>query len=315
MSTHDSDSGQPPQRARRLVLRKIGGPSAPPAPLPPRTALPGNSPSIAAPRQAALMPATRPAPVVRRQMVEPAPPAPAGQRSPSTPFMPSATSALAPSPLTASSSTALPAAAAALPSSDSSGSGMPVPNQRIRPSLPPVVATLAAGQPEALAPHAPPATSARKAGLVGAMAGLVLVAMFVVGARIAYRLTPQPQTTAAAPVMGSAALPPPPAPPASSPSPPASAAAVADSASSAVRDQPRRRPQARPVNAAKAAAQPAESPETASPGASAAANAAPSASAGQSAPADSATSLVPVIPQGPPPEVDPLVKAVLEDNK
>jgi hypothetical protein len=313
MSTHDSDSGQPPQRARRLVLRKIAGASGPPAPLPPiRTPLP----SISAPSETAgartIPPAERPPsmpPMPRRRAVDAALLVPSIPRS-SPPPAPGALNSRR-----AASSTALPAPAASPPSFDSSTGGTPLP-RRTRPSLPPVVATLAAGEPEAARPHAPQGASARKAGVVGAISGLVLVAMFVVGARIAHRLTPPPAAAGEVqPVKSSVSLP----SPSPAPKPIPTAAAASESASSAVREPPRRRvPAARAITSPKAPAQAVEGQaESAPQGApvGSAGNAAPSTSAGSGAPSDSATSLVPVIPSSPPPEVDPLVKAILEDNK
>jgi len=321
MSTHGSDSGNPPERAKRLVLRKIGGTGAPPSPATP-SPLPSNSPqSIAArpepTRARSTMPPARLPPAATRRVLDGGPSIPPIPRSPSSAFLP-------PPPPTGGSVSA-PAPGSSLSSLDSTASGTAPPN-RTRPSLPPVVASLAAEHPEIPSPDVPRARSARKAGLLGAVAGLVLVAMFVIGARIAYRLTPTPTTEAAAstpPPESSTARPAIPsasAPPLAPPITVASTVVVAAPTDSVVREQPRRRLPSppRPVSPPKVApppvaSQPAEAPAegTAAPATASTTGAAPS----SSAPADSANSLVPVIPPSPPPEVDPLVKAVLEDNK
>jgi hypothetical protein len=187
-----------------------------------------------------------------------------------------------------------------------------------------VVASLTeafAGTPDAV----PSAASARKAGLLGAAVGLAFVALFVIGARLAYH--PARDVPAAPPVVwpqASITQLIPSAAPTSPPAPAPTASVTADSTGAPAPQPKRSAPVARPASTAgvvaAAARNVARNTDTPSEGASSGASAGPATAAtttaaGQTAPAaDSATSLIPVIPASPPPELDPLVKAVLEDD-
>jgi hypothetical protein len=155
--------------------------------------------------------------------------------------------------------------------------------------------------------------------------GLILVAAFVLAVRLTYRPA-QPSETASQPTTKTTIAKV--IPPASSvstgqwvPSPGISAAAPTMSAQAppkgnlpgVVRSNAA---PGWPAAAPKVPARPVEPPSDGVTGAGtfvASPKPAPSpAGTDHPAPDDSAPSLVPVIPQGPPPEVDPLVKAVLE---
>jgi hypothetical protein len=204
---------------------------------------------------------------------------------------------------------------------DSPATGTPAPS-RTRPSLPPVVANVVERRPVAPT-RVPHDTSARKAGIVGAVFGLILVAVFVLAVRLTYRPA-QPTGTASQPTTKTTVAKV--IPPASSasasqwvPSP-----GVAAAPTTSVQAPPKgnlpgvARWNAAPglPAAAKGPARPAEPPSDGVTGGGtfvASPKPAPTpAGTDHPAPDDSAPSLVPVIPQGPPPEVDPLVKAVLE---
>jgi hypothetical protein len=286
MSTHDS--GRPPQPARRMVLRKIARSSSPPTrsqpvALPAPTAPPSRPPEASAVGVAgAGRRSSLPAPPVARGTLPPAP------RAPATPNVLS--------------------------------------SNRNRPSVPPVVASVVQqGLPTAPAKQMTSA-SPGKAGLVGGLLGLAIVALFVIGARLAYRSTPATTASTKPPATAAAAISvaPPSASVAHIPPPPPTAL---ESPASAVRAQqaPRRdavvRPKVPGAIAMATVKDPSQGVETApqnSPaGASvtAAAAAAPPANRSAPAPADSANSLVPVLPSSAPPQVDPLVKAILGEDE
>jgi hypothetical protein len=287
MSTHDSD--RPPSRARRLVLRKIA-PTDPAATAPPEI-----NPQAAPPPLPAASPPhdTAAAAAAAGRLSAPAPAL--GSRRPPAPSIPS----FDPTP----------------------GGGTPLPT-RTRASLPPVVANLA----EAQATEEPAAKrgSTGKAGLVGAAAGLVFVGLVVVGARLAYRLTPPEAPMAVTPpAAGTAAAPTTPSPASAAPLPSAPSALATGTGWVPVVEhaQPRRaivapRAAAPAPTAAvpKVSAEPAHAPETSARTVAAVPSSPAPNGAEPPAAAESATSLVPVIPSSPPPEQDPFVKAILEDD-
>ena len=279
MSNHDS--GRPPSREKRMVLRKIGSTD--------RDSVPDDGVDAAA-----------------------------------------RLSAPAPQPVGApSSGTGMP-----YPTHDHAGSARA--SSPTQSSLPPLVANVGE-RSRATSPPAARGPSTAKASAIGAAAGLAFVGMIVLGARFAYQ---EPSTAQAS--GGSKATPgeafaassasPSPSPPgALTASPPPTVLAMPLStvaASVAPFAGPRHAPPLKPLAvapggmppAAVAAKTPAEpgapAAEPTSKGkAPSAAAAAPSSSSVSAEPADSAPSLVPVIPSSAPPEMDPLVKAVLEDNQ
>jgi type IV secretory pathway VirB10-like protein len=158
----------------------------------------------------------------------------------------------------------------------------------------------------------------RRAGLVGAGAGLAIVAMIVIGARLAYHSAPA--TLPAPPAATTNAAEEAPSLPTEMTAPPAPVSLPPPTVAPtpiATRTPPRRKPRPAPTAEAKATPGSAESQanaatkeikepkDTAKPASTASADEAETAS----------TSLVPVIPSSPPPEVDPLVKAVLDDDR
>jgi hypothetical protein len=336
MSSHDS--GRPPHPARRPVLRKIGSStvSAPPSAPPPLASAPklstrpppdrspseesGASDPVPAPSRSA--PRSRPSTPTLADTSDPfellARP---DRTSPGVGrILDSTPSVIPPPPPASAPGTTRPPPS--IPSFDSPAPGTPLP-LRTRGSLPPVVAN-AAG-PQLAAPlRTAKARSARRAGLIGGALGLAFVTLFVVGTRIAYRAAPQVAATAPPPFVTAAAV-------ASTvsplPSPPSSPVRnvlqlpAAAEPTAVVRPQTRRTaPAARPSPGTTAAFKPSvpsgASDDTASLDPSAATAGAGTASASnQPDPANSAPSLVPVIPAGPAPEVDPLVKAVLEEDE
>jgi hypothetical protein len=347
MSSHDS--GRPPHPARRPVLRKIATPlsSTPPAPAAssPSTRPPvGREPSTASPPQGGGPGQTSsvsdavPAPRRSAPRSEPSAPKLADASDPfellahpdrTSPglgqILESRSSLIPAAPPTPSPSR--PHAVGSTPSTDSLPGRTPLP-QRARGSLPPVVASSAELRPTTLGRVAQ-VRSARRAGLVGGALGLAFVILFVVGARIAYRPAPQATTgaplasvttasgvTVLAPLPSATANVPrvallPPAPEPQSPPPPV------------VRSQPRRAaPGGRPALVATAAAKlpfptggSQDTPQPPDPSEEAPNGVAPSTATARAEPASSAPSLVPVIPTSSPPELDPLVKAVLEEDE
>jgi hypothetical protein len=279
MSTHDS--GRPPQKARRLVLRKIAATGSAATPLPQVRQPPplrASAPSL-------------PTNIGRSSEL------PAEPRS--APVVPAA-------PRSATSSVRTPPPLPSFPSLN-----------RARLSVPPMVANLGSER-GAVTTRTRRGISPRKAGVVGAALGLGIVALFVLGARLAYRsgstgaasapsaLLPKP--LAATTITPSATASPAPPPPST-----VTAAAPAIVRPEVPRVDPGLRPRAPGGTVtAKAPALPPEPPQAWwLPRAS---SAAVTAAAAPSAPADSANPLIPVIPASPPPEVDPLVKAVLEED-
>jgi hypothetical protein len=167
------------------------------------------------------------------------------------------------------------------------------------------------------------ATPARTAGIIGGALGLAVVALFIVGARLAYRPPPQPKSTPQAATIAPArpAVSDPVtstrgasswlAPTAPVPSNPAAAVASPAAPRSAPRVESAGAPPRPFVPATVATSRPGSAP--AAQASSSAHAPAVAASAEESEAADSTQSLVPVIPAGPPPEVDPLVRAVQHD--
>jgi hypothetical protein len=295
MSNQDSD--RPPNPARRLVLRKISTAPPPPPPVPAR------------------LPDVRPPP--RPSMVSIPPEAglffSAPARVLSTPDLPLERVETRPE---ATSSVAQP------PPHVLPGRPPPLrtpPPSRARPSVPPVVATVSSGARD-VAPAVPAGTpSARKAGVIGAVLGLSFVALFVVGARLAYR-TPAVAAAAASPPAQKTGEPRVLAPPPLESPAPVAALAERPAASIAAPPPPRHvtpaaKPPAPTVAIAKAKVRAADgSPEKGAPTSAGGASGTAAAPGVEPAEDESAQSMTPVIPASPPPEVDPLVKAVLEDD-
>jgi hypothetical protein len=349
MSTNNS--APPPKTARRVVLRKIvtperQSPSAEPdgttSSFDRATAWVGEAPSAPPPlwpRDDASSSESL-APLPSRSSARSKPPTTPWTKS--SPLPPLAADSSRPAVAPADSSRpapgaliapAAPPSMASAPSLDSSPGRTPPPS-RARVSEVPVVANV---EGEAQAPRAPAATastSARKAGLIGAGVGLAFVVLFVLGARLAYRVAPQDHDT-----KSSASTAPAPSREMAAPTSIATAASIAADTLSAgapaappmavptqilapVAREQARRGAPRPVGAGagtagppKAAKPAADSPlEPSSPPTMAASSSA-AAGGGQAETAESAESLIPVIPSSPPPELDPLVKAVLEEDE
>jgi hypothetical protein len=220
-------------------------------------------------------------------------------------------------PPPAAPSSARPPQYGSQPSFDSPAPGAP-PAGRHRASLPPVVASVSEQRP-LTPPPSLPATSTRRASLVGGGLGLAFVAMFVVGARLAYR--PAPEPTPAIPTAVATAV-----SPAPSAAPPASASATTAPAGelTVVIQSPLPKhvglgpkPNSAAPSAKVVVAQPGSiAPEGNALPFTAPSNRTPSSTVtGSSEPAENVNPLVPVIPSAAPPDLDPLVKAVLEDDQ
>lgn len=282
MSNHDSGRGRPPPRERRMILRKIGSTD--------RDSVPDDGVDAAA------------------RLSAPAP-QPAGAPSSYAPYE--------------------------TPSSMPDAAGPVARPSHTQASLPPLVANVGE-RSRATSPPVAQGTSTARASLVGAAAGLAFVAMIVIGARLAYQEPHdaaqasggRPGASAVTAGEGFAAPSPSAAVTANPPNPLPIALPPTTIASPAFPAAPKRPLAPKPaavaggamvpaVVAAKGPSEPgAPASETTSKGKppGAAAAAAPSSSSASAEPADSAPSLVPVIPSSAPPEMDPLVKAVLEDD-
>jgi len=181
-------------------------------------------------------------------------------------------------------------------------------------SAPPVVSTVAtplATYQDSLADA--PSGSSWRGVVMGTVLGLAIVSAFVAGARLAHRSTvaageaappaaaiaPPPAATTVPPAQ-TAPSPPPAAPPAvQEPGPPAIAATLL--------------PTVKPPRSVKAAKPVAAKLATTPPPAASAPVQATAVESPDPAPADSAPSLLPVIPPAPKPTVDPFVRAVQQD--
>jgi len=188
----------------------------------------------------------------------------------------------------------------------------PAPRPSAHNSAPPVVSTVAthlATYQDSL-PDAPSGSSWRGV-VMGTVLGLAIVGAFVAGARLAHRSTVPageaappaaaiaPPAATTVPPAQAAPSPPPAAPPAvQEPGPPAIAATLL--------------PTVKPPRSVKAAKPLAAKLATTPPAASAPVQAV-AVESPDPAPADSAPSLVPVIPPAPKPTVDPFVRAVQQD--
>jgi len=167
-----------------------------------------------------------------------------------------------------------------------------------------------------LAPPPPPSRGSLRSVVVGAVLGLAIVSVFVVGTRLALQFSRQPSAAAGVPSQPAPIVPAQPVQP--QPMPATAATGVADPAGVpvlAASELPVARPPRarghRTVKGAKGAPAVVASAATTEPSAPA-----PSASAAQASepdPDDSAPSLVPVIPAASAPPVDPFVQAVQSD--
>lgn len=299
-----NDSGRPPpHQVRRRVLRKIAPRSEPPGSMPP------DQPS-AAPEARASTPRRTDASDPFDLLANPDRSSSALNR-----MLEKSDPSLHPPPAVSSSPHAIPSAGK-LPSFDTPAPGTPAPS-RARGSLPPVVASVSS-RPAVGHDAPPPATSVRKAGVVGAALGLAFVAMFVVGARLAYRPAPPVTATSTPPKAASV--------PASAstgwqPVPTNTMPAPGPTELTVVIQSPRRvgpPPRPTPVPSRIAVVPATTVPEGAMPGPAGSVTpgrSATSASSSSGEPAENANPLVPVIPSASPPELDPLVKAVLEEDQ
>ncbi len=297
MATHDSSRAPPPHR--RLVLRKIDQSAPTAAPLPPvRPPLPSISSFSNPPRRGAALAAgsgrlesgAAPGAVgVSRKLVFP---------------QSGATGSADPPPASPNSVDSSPAL-----------SQFPSP---ARASLPPVVATVGVERVSTPRSASGQVTSRYKAGLLGGAAGLALVGLVVLGVR---QVAGHPETakTTASSIASAASKPVASAPPVISVAPvtiPMHPMTTSEKPVAPPSHEPPHRP--KPAALVPGIQRPiARAVEAPSQGATSAGSSTPAASsvaADKTAPADSAASLVPVIPPSPPPEIDPLVKAVLEDN-
>ena len=169
-----------------------------------------------------------------------------------------------------------------------------------------------------LAPPPPPSRGSLRSVVMGAVLGLAIVGVFVVGTRLALQFSRQPSAAAQVPSQPAPIVPAQTSQP--QPMPATTAGGLPDSATVpvlAASEQPVARPARarghRTSKGAKGAPAIAASAPSTEPAAPAPAPSASAAQASEPDPDDSAPSLVPVIPAASAPAVDPFVKAVQSD--